>query len=529
MVEIISPGFLKRHLLTASAAIATVLLLLSFTPAQQVQKVNKGTRKRIDLRHADIDLIEKDPVTKKDWHRLIGHVDLLHKEMTMKCDSAYWYPDRNQVKAFSNIHIEQGDTLDIYGDYLYYDGTSELAFLEGNVELIDKETHLFTNKIDYDVRNEIAQYNDSGRIKNGDNTLTSKIGIYYVSKQMFHFKDSVRIVNPDYVMRADTMDYNTETETAIFTGPSEMKGDSIYIFCERGWYDTKNSITSIWKNALIDNMQQRVSGDSLFYNDSTGYGESFRNVSIIDTTNSIIVKGEYAWYYKSPERFLVTDMAEFIQVSGTDSLFLHADTINSVTVRDTSDTEYRLMRAYHNCRIYSIDIQAKCDSLSYSFTDSVIRMYYFPVLWSEENQMTSDSMSVFTKNRKADRLELYNSAFVVSQVDTLRFNQIKGRLLTGYFRDNELYKININGNGEAIYYLTDEENITGVNKTTCSNIDIFVENGEIREIIQYQEPEGVIDPPSAIPDKNPRLPGFNWFESIRPKDRKSIFIRPVLN
>ncbi len=132
-------------------------------------------------------------------------------------------------------------------------------------------------------------------------------------------------------MTADTMDYNTKTETAFFTGPSELEGDSIYLYCEKGWYDTKNDISRIWKNAVIDNRQQIIQGDSLYYDDITGYGQSFRNTSIADTTNNIIVKGDYAWYYKKPEKFMVTDKAVFIQVSDKDSLFLHADTISAIT------------------------------------------------------------------------------------------------------------------------------------------------------------------------------------------------------
>ena len=211
-----------------------------------------------------------------------------------------------------------------------------MALAKGNVELIDKETHLYTDTINYDVRNRIASYDDRGRMTNAQNTLTSIIGVYYVSESLFHFKDSVKIVNPEYVMTADTMDYNTNTEIAYFTGPTELNGDSIYLYCEKGWYDTKNDVTTIWKNALIDNKKQVVHGDSLFFDNITGYGQSFGNVIIQDSTNNLIVKGEYAWYYKEPEKFLVTDKAVFIQVSKKDTLFLHADTISSITVTDTS-------------------------------------------------------------------------------------------------------------------------------------------------------------------------------------------------
>ncbi|MBN2632911.1 MAG: hypothetical protein JXR66_05110 [Bacteroidales bacterium] len=482
-------------------------------------------RRRIDLNYADDGYIMRDKLTGKDWQRLIGNVDLSHGEINMKCDSAHLFPDRNQVTAFSNIHIEQGDTLDIYGDHLEYDGATSVAILTGNVELVDKETHLYTDIVTYNVNNEVASYTDGGRIINGDNTLSSITGIYYVAQTLFHFKDSVRIVNPDYIMTADTMDYNTETETAFFEGPTEMTGDSIYLYCERGWYDTKNKETRIWKNSLIDNKKQIIKGDSLYYNDSTNYGQAFRNISIADTGNHIIVKGDYAWYYKNPERFLVTDSAMFIQFNRNDSLFLHADTIKSVTLYDTSGTGYRLMRAFYGCRIFSRDLQAKCDSLAYSFQDSVIRMYNEPVIWSEENQLTSDSMAVFTKNRQAERMELYNSAFVVSQVDILRYNQLKGRNLTGFFKDNELYKINIEGNGESIYYLIDGEDIIGKNTTTCARIEIYVKDGKIREIYEYQSPEGVIDPPTASPAGNQTLPGFSWQDAIRPKKVSDIFIR----
>ncbi len=504
--------------------ISSLLIFSDNINAQDPGEKNP-TRRRIDLIHADDVFILRDKATGKDWQRIVGNVNLLHGEIYMKCDSAHLFPDRNQVTAYNNIHIEQGDTLDIYGDHLEYDGATSVAVLTGNVELVDKETHLYTDIVTYNVDNEIASYTDGGRIINGDNTLSSITGIYYVAQTLFHFKDSVRIVNPDYVMTADTMDYNTETETAFFTGPTEMTGDSIYLYCERGWYDTKNKETRIWKNSLIDNRKQIITGDSLYYNDSTDYGQAFRNIAIADTGNHIIVKGDYAWYYKNPERFLVTDSAMFIQYNRNDTLYMHADTIKAVTLYDTSGTGYRLMRAFYGCRIFSRDLQAKCDSLAYSFQDSVIRMYDKPVIWSEENQLTADSMAVFTKNRQAERMELYNSAFVVSQVDILRYNQLKGRNLTGFFKDNELYKINIEGNGESIYYLIDGESIIGKNTTTCARIEIYVKDGKITEIYEYQSPEGVIDPPTASPADNKTLPGFSWQDAIRPKKVSDIFSR----
>lgn len=501
-----------------------LFILIIFAPSSFSQEKQKGKqqKKKIELLHADLQIIVRDK-DGSDIHRFLGNVALRDNEITMNCDSAHYRPEVNQVTAFSKIHIEQGDTLDLYGDYLFYDGKTKKAFVKDHVELIDKETHLYTNAINYDVANRIASYDTHGRITNADNTLTSIIGIYYVAEKLFHFKDSVKIVNPDYVMTADTMDYNTLTETSFFTGPTELKGDSLYLYCEKGWYDTRNEITSVWKNALINNMKQVVRGDSLFFNDSTGYGEAYRNVIIQDTTNNLAIEGNYAWYYKQPEKFFVTDRAVFIQVSGEDSLFLHADTIRATTLTDTTGNGYRLMKAYHDCKIFSKKMQAVCDSISYSFQDSVIRFYRKPVMWTEENQLTADSMAIFTKNRQAEKLELYNSAFVVMQVDSVRYNQIKGRNLTGFFKDNELKDINVDGNCESIYFLQEGESIAGVNHSKCARIEATVVDGKISEITDFGSPEGFIDPPETKKPKDLKLEKFMWLDNLRPKQKADIF------
>ena len=512
----------RSHITSSELIYTLYVLLLIFIPLKAFTQENAASKKeakKIEILNADS--WEINDKIDKDLNRLLGNIKIRHNDVIMFCDSAYYYKTKNQVRAFSKVHIQQGDTLNLFGNYLFYNGSTGNAFVKGNVELIDKETHLYTDSINYNVKNRIARYNDRGRITNAENTLTSIIGVYWVSENLFHFKDSVKIVNPDYVMTADTMDYNTTSEIAYFTGPTELKGDSIYLYCEKGWYDTKKEITSVWKNALIDNRQQIVHGDSLFFNDSTGYGESFGNVVIEDTTNKMVVQGNYAWYYKQPERFLVTDRAMFIQISKSDSLFLHADTISAITVSDTSLKVYRLMRAFHGCRIFSKGLQAKCDSLSYSFQDSVIRLYTIPVIWSDENQLTSDSMAVFTKNSQTDRLELYNAAFIASQVDTIRFNQIKGRSLTGLFRNNELYKIDIKGNGESVYYLIDGENVAGRNESKCANIQVLIEKGKVSDIFEFQNSEGFIDPP--LPANPVRLEGFKWFDQLRPKKKADIF------
>ena len=460
--------------------------------------------------------MEFDRMADRSRKKLLGKVSLKHNDLYMTCDSAWYYDDTNQVYAFSNIHIQQGDTIHIFGRYLSYNGDTGKAVMTDSVELADKETRLFTKKIDYDTNTQVAKYNDGGRILNGENTLTSLTGIYYADQKMMHFRDSVKIVNPDFIMHADTMLYNTRDEVVWFAGPTEAVGDSIYLFCEKGWSNTKKDVSQLMKNAVLDNRQQRITGDTLWYDEPRGFGEAFGHVTIADTTDDVIAGGNYAWYYKRPERFMITGRPYFTMYSDDDTITLRADTLRALPQADTAGINHRLLKGYYRCTIFSREMQGACDSLAYSFRDSVIRLYDDPIVWSRENQLTADSIALFTKSQKADHMELFNSAFVVSCVDSSRYDQIKGKNLSGYFRDNKLYRIKVAGNGETIYYVLDGDELVGVNRAKSATIDIFVEDGKIKEIYQNQSPDGTLDPPLKTSDTELRLEGFRWLPGRRP-------------
>jgi len=504
-----------KHFFTLSFRSILLLILLWSPRALLAQEQPSEVRQKVDIHHSD--LLMYDKMNGRERKRLIGHVFLQHKDMLMNCDSAWYYTDINQVYAFNNIHIHQGDTIHIYGKYLNYNGDSGLAVMTDSVELEDKETRLYTDKINYDTRSQVATYDTGGKILNGENTLTSKTGIYYASQKMMNFRDSVKIVNPKYVMRADTLRYNTLTEVVYFEGPSEATGDSIYLYCEKGWSNTKNNISRLMKNAVLDNKKQRLSGDTLYYDENRGYGEGFGNVLITDEAGDVFAAAEYGWYYKEPERFMMTKKASFSYLTKDDTLTLRADTLRAVPQADTTGTFFRLLKAYNHCTIFSNEMQGVCDSLSYSFRDSVVRLYKDPIVWSEENQMTADSMALFTVNRAPERMELYNTPFVVSSVDSLRFNQVKGKKLTGYFKNNKLSKVDINGNGELIYWVVDGDKLVGINKAKCATIEILLQDGKVKQIIQNLGPDGTMDPPLSTDPKELRLDNFRWVPEKRPK------------
>lgn len=465
-------------------------------------------------------LTEVDAKLGKDTKRLLGNVIFQHQGTRMYCDSAYFYSKRNSLDAYSNIYINQGDTLHLYGDFLFYDGNTKIAHVRNNVKLINGETTLTTDALDYNIADGIGYYTDHADIVNQNNHLESKIGYYYTRSDVFDFQDSVKVVNPDYTIFSDRMKYNTETSITYFLGPTEIISDSSYIYCERGWYNTETDVSQLNQNALVQNTKQTVRGDSLYYEKHTGYGRAINNVEIVDKDENVILRGNRGIYFENTDYAQLTEKAQFIQVSSDeDSLYLHADTLLSEV--DTAGVKY--IKAYYGVRIYKSDMQGKCDSMSYCLADSVIRLYDEPALWFEENQITAEFIEIATENRKPKTMYLYRSSFIVNMEDTTKYNQIKGKNMICHFRNNQLYRIDVKGNGQTVYYPKDKEEIIGANKAECSDLIIFLKDGKVNSISFLNKPDAVLYPLDKAPINELLLKGFKWMNELRPQDKNDIF------
>lgn len=511
------PQYSIKHRIMIKQA-CFMFLLLSFT----MQGVFSQKTRKIQF---DSKTMQMDSKLAKNAKKLLGNVIFRHEGAIMYCDSAYFYSERNALDGFSNVHIIKGDSLHLYCDFVNYNGKNKMARARKNVKLIDKQTILITDSLDFDLNKNMGHYTCGGVINNGENTLFSIIGYYYSNDDMFLFRDSVIINNPDYDIYSDTIKYYTDTKIAHFYGPTDIISNTNKIYCENGWYDTDQDISQFNKNAYLKNDETKVSGDSLYYDRNTGYGKAINNVVIFDSVENIILKGNHGIYYEKTENALLTDSAHSIQVSGElDSLYLHADTLRSVN--DTSGN--KLLRAYHHVKIFRHNLQGKCDSLSYAFSDSTIRLYYEPVIWTEDNQLTAEKMEIHTKNNNVDYIEMYKNCFIASQEDTLHYNQIKGNNMTVFFRFNEVYKVNVNGSGETIYYTKEKngnkEEITGVNKSVCSDMVIYIENKDVKKINMLKNPKATLYPLEKINRDELILKGFEWFEHQRPKKIHDIFV-----
>lgn len=512
--------------------------------------------------------------------RLIGNVQIKVDGAYLWCDSLYSYSNKNMVDAFGNVHIIRGDTLDMYADFINYNGDTKLAKARRNVRLIDKQMTLTTDSLDYTMANDMAWYQHSGTVTDSSNVLTSLIGQYFVNENKVYFKTNVEGDTEDYKIKSDTLIYFTNTQKVYLEGPTFIYNETDTLYAEYGWYDSANNLANLTKNPRIWNVNQTIKADSILYDKLKGDGLALGNAQLEDLENKFIVQGNRVEYNDLTKIATATDSAVLIQYSETDSLFLHAqilitrpdttvavnlipgatapvllaqnaamgdtlaaavldsvivnstfkvDTLGAHTLNpDTTAIEKpkdaRLVLAYYKVRFFREDMQGKCDSLVYWSKDSTIQLFTDPVIWSNNNQISANYIEMINRGNERDEIKMKENAFIISmEDDSIRFNQIKGKNMTGHVLKNELYKIDVNGNGQSNYYAYDKNGIIGLNKAESSNITIYLKNGKVNRIALIRSPEGELKPMADLDEGDKQLPGFNWQQAIRPKSKNDIF------
>ncbi|NOZ34577.1 MAG: organic solvent tolerance protein OstA [Chlorobi bacterium] len=465
---------------------------------------------------------------------LTDSVVFKHGNSTMFCDSALFDYKTNYFDAFGNVRIIKPgknlkDTVFLYGDTLHYSGRDKYAKIRNHVILKKDSLLLKTDSLDYDLGNNIGYYFDNGVTVNGEDTLKSVFGYYYADDNEFFFKKNVKVINPRFKIISDTLMHNTETKITYFIGPTDIISDSNFIYCENGWYNHNNNISQFNKNAYLKNKEQKLQGDSLYYNRNAGIGKAFKNVTFTDSIQNVMLKGNYGFYNEKTGYALMTDSAQFIQAAdNSDSLFMHADTLqsykDSVIVNDTAQV-YRIIIAFHHVKTYKTDFQSKCDSLVYNLRDSVIEMHHNPVMWSDSNQLSADYIEIQTYNNHVDEIDMINNAFIISQSDSVRFNQIFGDKMFAYIDDKKVSEVEVNGNGKSVYFIRDDnDKLIGVNFIECDSMDIYLKNNKLDKIWFYAKPKGKINPPLTLSQSETLLDGFKWEEYQRPYKKEDIFI-----
>ncbi|QMU27399.1 OstA-like protein [Adhaeribacter radiodurans] len=449
------------------------------------------------------------------FNRLIQNVHLKQKETDLYCDSAHLYRETNTVEVFSNVRVTQG-TLVITSNTAVYDGNKRNATFKGNVNLRDDKMTLTTPSLFYDMVAKTSRYTEGGTILEESNTLTSQLGYYNTITKLLAFKGNVHLISPDADITSDTLQYNTQSKLVFFVAPTQIKNEDGLLTAKGGTYNTVTK-ESVFRGSRVETPDYLVDADYSVYDRAAQYLYASGKVKLTskDPDNKTIITGQVLQSWKTIGKTKVYGSPVMRSLVSEDTLYVSSDTliaINHDKVAKQKDPKLKdFIYAFYDVRIYKSDLQGKCDSLTYSVNDSIMYLDRNPIVWSEKSQLVADSMEMFIRNKALDHMYLYNNSFIISEDTLQNFNQVKGRNMEAFFKEGQLAKVNVNGNGESIYFaLEGDTAVTGMNRSISSDLILRFREGKVNTVSLLTNPEASFIPPHELKEPDKRLKGFSW-------------------
>lgn len=460
--------------------------------------------------------------------------------------------------------VVNGKTTLTSEEGFYYADTREVYFKK-KVKLVDPEYRLVTDTLLYSTETQIATFLAPTTIDDGKTRIYTKDGFYNLKTGQGNFGKRSIIEDSTQTITGDLLAFEKKT------GQFEGRGNVVYkdtaqgvVLISNHLYGNRDrkSVLATEKPVMIikqDADSIYVAADTLFsglqkdldslqylfsgQKDSVAIKDSSVTISKDSVTNSVINKKEIntaadsAIAYKKEitpvEKTIIKDTVTAATENKKTKPVIK-DSIASITkplytqlqqdsIKARRDT-MRFITGFHHVRIFSDSLQAVADSMFFSAVDSIFRLYQSPVVWSKENQITGDTMYLYTKERKPERLYVFEKGLAINHIEKENYNQIKGRTINGFFKDGNIDNIRAKGNAESIYFAQDEDSsYIGVNRTSADMIDMYFANKELKKVVFRNQVKGKTVPMRESDPTFTRLNGFKWQDNRRPKTKFELF------
>lgn len=415
----------------------------------------------------------------------------------------------------------------------YYAETKDVLFKK-NVVIIDPGFTLSTDTLLYNSTTKIATILAPTTIDDGKMTMYVTKGYYNTDIGYGSFANRPIIEDSTNTFTAN------EIQTDKATGISIATGNMI-------WRDTAQKVSVLANYGIVNQFTRTVlatrkpvmllegKSDTLLVAADTLFSGIIKINQVVDPSVAKPDSGTFVRARLTDSSTLVTDSGAIVRIPAKDSstnvtdssaTIVRADSTRKIApapaaVKDT--TEKRFLIAYNNVKIYSDSLQGVADSVYYSGVDSIFRLYKDPVLWANGNQLIGDTIFLFTKNQKADKLLLDQNAMIISEAGPGMYNQVKGNTVLGFFGEEKLDSMYVNGNAENIYYVQDDDSaFISINRLLSAATHIYFENGELERIVFLKEAEATMYPFTQMPEEQKKLPGFKWVIERKPKSKYEL-------
>lgn len=496
-----------------------------------VPLADRSDPSKVFLEHAD--RLSYDESRDTEVQILRGNVVFRRGDMFMYCDSARFNEVTGSMDAFDNIRMEQGDTLFVYGDALYYDGQGELAELTSypgkTVRLINRDVMLETEQFFYDLYDNVGYYLTGGTLTDTQNTLESRQGYYYPDSKDAFFYFDVELTGPrpngdTLRMYTDSLTYNTESAMARLIARTLIVNKDGEIESRSGFFNTRTQIADLYNRSTVRTRRgNTLTGDTLFYDREAGYGEAFGNMVLTDSIRKSSVSGNYGFFNELTDSSFATGDALVMDYSSPDTLYLHGDTIVAYTFPDST----KVTNIFHRVRFFRSDIQGLCDSVSLVERDSIMYMYDLPIIWNEDKQIVGNVIYVHFNDSTVDWARLPETGIMGRHIAEDCYDQMTGSDMTAWFADSTLSKLYAEGNVQIIMFPM--ENDSTYNKfsfTEGAALLATFDSGKVKRVKMWSETTGSTTPLYLAGRSSYFLDRFRWYGALRPMSPAEVFDYP---
>ena len=470
-----------------------------------------------------------------------GNVQFLHQGSTLTADEVIFYREQNFVKAIGNVKLQNADGSVITSGEMEYDGNTQKGIARKNVVLTDPGQTIKTETLYYDRVSNNAYFNTGGTIAKDGNVMYTKSANYDLNSRIIDFTGNVKIDNAEYTVEGVNIVQNQNTNTATFNGPTTItnkKNPSNLIYTEKGNYNMNSKEVYLKKNSRIHYNDKILTGDDLYFNQITGFGTGKGNVTLRDPKEKRYMKGGYGEIYEKKDSAMMTDKPYAVKILEKDSMYFSAEKLLAYQKIDSTNPlkKKSFLRAYKKARMFKTNIQLRTDSLSFNETDGIMHLNGNPIAWSDEKQVTGNKIEAYfdTEKEYIDSLRVIGNAFAISKADSLNkkdeFNQVKGKLMIVYYKENQINLAKVIGNAQAITYADDTNEKTkeveriGVALSTCGTIEALFEDRRVQIISCNVGANTDIYPMSKISREKRFFTDYNWNTKDRLRKWQDIFL-----
>jgi lipopolysaccharide export system protein LptA len=493
---------------------------------------------------------------------------IVNDKNILTSQNGYYFTQSKDAYFRYNVVVKSPEVV-IKSDTLKYNTASKIAYFFGPTNIYGKTDTLYTENGLYNTNNDQASfgkknlYTQNSKSLKGDSLFYDGKAGYGKAVKNILFIDTAQKIQ----LRGDLGIYKKKDESimvtknayVIFTTEKDsVSKDSVWmtadtlvsrVLMKKDLYNLQQkalilaNISAVIKDSLVASLD--VNSDSLNITppqtDSlkTGIKDSaqVKPVKKEETKKAQIVKDKKG-------RLQAIDIGVVVSASSPPVIWPNLSVVNfrklglkliyppkksivnqllELPAEASDTTKIRLISAFKKVKIFKSDLQAVADSAFFSYGDSVLRIYQKPIVWAKGTQLSADTMYVQMKNKKVDNMDLIRNAIVVNtEKDSLQFNQVAGKTMKGYFKNEKLDVFFVNGNAESIYFPNDTSENKGMMRSIASKMRINFTNDSLMQISFIRQPEHNYYPIAKVTEELRTLPNFNWKPKDRPKSKEDI-------